>query len=228
MSQPPKSRNSHPNAAAQEAEEDSWVEWVKILGVSIVLAVGIRHFIAEARFIPTESMLPTLQVDDRLIIEKVTFRFRTPERGEIIVFHPPEGLRRQQPDFNDALIKRVIGLPGDTLQITGGQVYVDGEAIVEAYISEPPNAEWGPAEIPEQSYFVLGDNRNRSNDSRFWGYVHDDDIIGRAVFRFWPINRIGGIDPQPLYPDPSATVPHRDRAWGAALPLSQGFALALP
>ncbi|TVQ19917.1 MAG: signal peptidase I [Leptolyngbya sp. DLM2.Bin15] len=224
MSERPKPLSSNSHANTHETEEDGWVEWVKIFGVSIVLAIGIRHFIAEARFIPTESMLPTLQVDDRLIIEKVSYYFRLPTRGEIIVFDPPEGLRRQQPEFRDALIKRVVGLPGDTVRIAGGQVYVNNQPIIEPYIAEAPNYEWGPTTIPEQSYFVLGDNRNRSNDSHFWGYVHEDDIIGRAVVRFWPLNRIGGIDPLPIYPDQSYG---GDRPWVAALPLGQGFRLSL-
>ncbi|HEY9816052.1 MAG TPA: signal peptidase I [Candidatus Obscuribacterales bacterium] len=224
MSERPKPLSPDSHSISHETEEDGWVEWVKIFGVSIVLAFGIRHFIAEARYIPTESMLPTLQVNDRLIIEKISYRFRPPLRGEIIVFSPPEGLQRQQPDFHDALIKRVIGLPGDSVAIASGRVYINDQPIAEQYIAEVPNYEWGPVTIPEQSYFVLGDNRNRSNDSHFWGYVNEDDIIGRAVVRFWPLKRIGGINPVPLYPDQSYG---SDRPWVAALPLVQGFHLSL-
>jgi signal peptidase I len=215
MSEPskPYSPIHHP-----EPEENTWVEWAKVLGISVVLAIGIRQFLAEARFIPTESMLPTLQVDDRLIIEKVSYYFKSPARGDVIVFHPPDGLRQQQPNFNDALIKRVIGLPGETLYISGGQVFVNGQPISESYIAEAPNYEWGPAQIPDGEYFVLGDNRNRSNDSHFWGYVPEDKVIGRAAFRFWPLNRIGGIDPSPLYPDQSAV---DDRPFTSALPFHQ-------
>lgn len=203
---------------ADDPDENTWVEWAKVLITSVLLAIGIRHFLAEARFIPTESMVPTLQVDDRLIIEKVSYYFGSPERGDIIVFHPPETLRQQQPNFKDALIKRVVGLPGETVYVSGGQVFVDGEPIAESYIEEPPGYEWGPEQVPENSYFVLGDNRNRSNDSHAWGYVHEENIIGRAAVRFWPINRIGTIDPSPIYPDQSAI---GDRPLRSAVPLDQ-------
>lgn len=173
-----------------------WTEGLKVLGMSLFLAFGIRSFVAEARYIPSGSMEPTLQINDRLIIDKISYDFTTPQRGHVIVFNPTKTLRQQ--DFHDAFIKRVIGLPGETVEVKGGQVYVNGSPIKEKYIAAKPNYHWGPIVVPANSYLVLGDNRNNSYDSHYWGFVPRHDIIGRAVFRFYPFNRIGEPD-QPAY-----------------------------
>lgn len=179
--------------------ENPWVEGFKTLTLSAVLALGIRTFIAEARYIPSESMLPTLEVNDRLIVEKITYYFTAPERGDVVVFGPTAALQEQQ--FRDAFIKRVIGLPGDIVEVREGSVFVNDEPLPESYIFEPPDYEYGPEVVPEDSYLVLGDNRNNSYDSHYWGFVPRDRIIGKAVVRFWPPTRIGTIDPEPLYPN---------------------------
>jgi signal peptidase I len=182
--------------------ENPWVEALKTVGLSMVLALGIRHFVAEARYIPSESMVPTLEINDRLIVEKISYHLNAPERGDIIVFMPPEaagreclGLQVQNGQLKDAFIKRVIALPGETIEVTNGQVLINNEPLQEDYINAPPNYQMAPQVIPEDSYLVLGDNRNNSCDGHFWGPVPEDNIIGRAVFRFWPPNRVGGIDP---------------------------------
>jgi signal peptidase I len=179
--------------------ENPWVEAAKTLGLSLILALGIRQFVAEARYIPSESMVPTLEVNDRLIVEKISYYFNDPGRGDIIVFWPTDTLRAQNPSLRDAFIKRVIGLPGETIEVHDGLVYVDGDPLEENYIAAPPDYEWGPETVPADSYLVLGDNRNNSYDSHFWGYVPRENIIGRAVVRFWPIDRIGTIGPEPAY-----------------------------
>gem|GEM_PF-196709 len=190
-------------------EENPWVETVKTIGVSIVLALGLRAAIVEARYIPSGSMLPTLEINDRLIVEKVSYHFNDPERGDIVVFSPTDRLREDNPSLRDAFIKRIIGLPGETIEITNGQVFVDGETIEENYIPEEyaPDYEWGPEVVPEGEYLVLGDNRNNSYDSHFWGYVPKRNIIGRAVIRFWPPQRLGTIDPIPVYLEESNPSP---------------------
>ncbi|WP_071455904.1 signal peptidase I [Gloeomargarita lithophora] len=182
---------NHRDKSEKQASENSLVEWVKTIGVSLLLAFGIRTFVAEARYIPSESMLPTLQVNDRLIIDKVTYDFRTPERGEIVVFQPTSALKEQ--GFKDAFIKRIVGLPGDQVAVKKGTVYVNGQPLQENYLAGPPDYEYGPVVVPPDSYLVLGDNRNHSFDSHFWGFVPRQNIIGRAAVRFWPPNRIGGI-----------------------------------
>lgn len=182
-----------------EKEENPLVELLKTLVSAGVLAIGIRACVAEARFIPSESMLPTLEIDDRLIIEKISYRFRKPERGDVVVFRPTDALKEQ--DFNEAFIKRVIGIPGDVIEVKNGEVYVNDRQLTEKYILDPPNYEYGPVEVPPEQYFVLGDNRNNSLDSHHWGFVPLENLIGRAAVRFWPPQRLGPLDPRPLYPE---------------------------
>ncbi|MDT9296570.1 MAG: signal peptidase I [Arthrospira platensis PCC 7345] len=185
--QKPKNSPSSPS----HNEENAWVEGIKTIGLSIILALGIRTFVAEARYIPSGSMLPTLEINDRLIIDKLSYRFTEPQRGDVVVFNPTEELSLQ---YNDAFIKRIIGLPGETLEVRDGQVFVNGEPIEEDYIAEEPQYKWGPETIPEGQFLVLGDNRNNSFDSHYWGFVPRENIIGRAVVRFWPLDRLGGVD----------------------------------
>jgi signal peptidase I len=185
------------------AKDNPLLEIAKTLGLSIFLAFGIRHFVAEPRYIPSESMVPTLEINDRLMIDKLSYRWEIPKRGDIIVFTPNEKFRRANPvpaNSKDALIKRVIGVPGETVEVRDGRVYVNNQPLKERYIAAEPDYEWGPEVVPPDSYLVLGDNRNNSYDSHFWGYVPKDNIIGRAIFRFWPPDRVGEVTPQPLYP----------------------------
>ena len=182
-----------------QQEENPVVEIAKTLATAFVLAIGIRTLVAEARYIPSSSMEPTLEINDRLIIEKISYRFRTPRRGDVVVFSPTDKLREQ--NFKDAFIKRVIGLPGETVEVRGGTVYVNGEALREKYIEEAPDYKYGPVEVPGDRYLVLGDNRNNSYDSHYWGFVPRDNLIGRAVVRFWPLDRLGSLDDAPIYPD---------------------------
>lgn len=162
-----------------------------ILIFALGLSLLIRVFVAEPRYIPSDSMIPTLEIGDRLVIEKVSYHFHPPTPGDIIVFAPPSQLQRQGYSRNQAFIKRVIAQPGQTVEVREGKVYVDAQPLNEDYIAEPPNYRWGPKQVPPQQYFVMGDNRNDSNDSHIWGFLPQDNIIGRAVFRFWPWERLG-------------------------------------
>lgn len=177
---------------SNQSETNIWLESLQTIGLSVVLALGIRQFVAEARYIPTGSMEPTLQVNDRLVVEKMSYRFTVPERGDIVVFWPPDELTPVGQPRN-AFIKRVIGLPGDTVEVMNGQVFINEEPIDERYIKAPPNYQWGPRTIPEENYIVFGDNRNNSVDSHAWPspFLPEDQIIGKAVVRFWPPNRLG-------------------------------------
>ncbi len=165
-----------------------WIEAAQTIGLSVVLALGIRTFVAEARYIPSGSMLPTLEIHDRLIIEKVGYHFNSPSRGDIVVFHPPEAAGKQF--VKEAFIKRVIGLPGETVAVKNGRVYIDGQPLAENYTESPPAYVWGPKKVPQNSYLVFGDNRNNSDDGHVWGFLPSDRIIGRAIVRFWPLNRL--------------------------------------
>lgn len=168
-------------------------ENTKTVAIALVLAVLIRFFIAEPRYIPSESMIPTLVEGDRLVIEKVSYRIHPPQPGDIVVFHPPQQLQLQGYQSNQAFIKRVVATGGQTIKIIDGQVYINGEPLREDYVWEPPNYQLLPVKIPANYLFVMGDNRNNSNDSHIWGFLPETEVIGRAVFRFWPLTRIGTI-----------------------------------
>ncbi|KPQ36315.1 MAG: signal peptidase I [Phormidesmis priestleyi Ana] len=186
--------NHLPNHAAAKSSR-LWVEVLQTMGLSIVLALGMRQFVAEARLVPTGSMEPTVQINDRLVIDKISYLFRSPQRGDIIVFQAPEkALVIAGSATSDAYLKRIVGLPGETVEITGGYVLINGKAIEERYIKAPPNYNWGPEVVPEEQYLVLGDNRNGSLDGHVWGFLPEETIIGKAAVRFWPPHRLGGLD----------------------------------
>lgn len=171
----------------------AWWENAQILFIALILALLIRAFVAEPRYIPSDSMLPTLQIGDRLVVEKVSYYFHPPQRGDIVVFDPPPQLQIQGFAKDQAFIKRIIGVPGQVVQIKAGKVFVNGEPLQEPYIAEPPNYSWGPQQIPAGEFFVMGDNRNNSNDSHVWGFLPQSNLIGRAWFRFWTLKRLGWI-----------------------------------
>lgn len=172
-------------------------ESLQILVMALILALLIRIFVAEPRYIPSESMLPTLQVGDRLIVEKISYHFRPPAMGEIVVFDPPQSVRMELQSEgygkDQVFIKRVIGQSGQLVSIQNHKVYIDREPLEENYIAEPPHYQWGPQQVPEHQLFVMGDNRNNSRDSHKWGFLPEENVIGRAFFRFWPLNRIGWV-----------------------------------
>ena len=131
-------------------------------------------------------MEPNLHNNERLIIEKISYRFGEPQRGDIVVLRPPR--RASVP-----LIKRVIGLPGDTVEIKSNQVYINGDPLMEDYLDQPTLGTMLPRLVPEGHVLVLGDNRRASNDSRSFGMVPYEDIIGRAWLRYWPPDDMGLI-----------------------------------
>lgn len=193
--------------ASSPHNEPWWLETTKTIGLSLLLAFGIRTYVAEARYIPSGSMEPTLQVNDRLIIEKISYYFRPPERGDIMVFSPTTALKEQ--GFHDAFIKRVIGIPGDRVKLKNGSIFVNHHRLSESYdVNHAPtliDACQGkgpngglpflskPQTIPKDSFLVLGDNRTNSYDGRCWGLVSKNNLVGRAWFRFWPLNRVGAL-----------------------------------
>jgi signal peptidase I len=184
----------------ETTEAPAWLQiWRKqqenltLVVIALCLAFAIRTFVAEPRYIPSDSMVPTLHTGDRLVVEKVSYRFKMPKTGDIIVFRPPATLQRLGYPKDQAFIKRIIGEPGETISISNGKVFLNGQPLQEDYIAEPPILPLQPQTVPPDQYFVMGDNRNDSNDSRFWGFLPRKNIIGRAVFRFWPFERIGGI-----------------------------------
>ncbi|TVQ20652.1 MAG: signal peptidase I [Leptolyngbya sp. DLM2.Bin15] len=190
----------------QEPRRDT----LRTIVIAVALALLVRLFIAEPRFIPSDSMVPTLAVGDRLVIEKISYAFHEPQPGDIVVFVPPEALQAQGYEANQVFIKRLIAGPGQVVQVQDGQVWVDGVAIAEPYIAEPPNYVLNPLVVPPDQVFMLGDNRNYSFDSHVWGFLPRQNIIGRAIVRFWPFDRLGVIPRPPrvtLDDAPSSNAP---------------------
>lgn len=168
-------------------------EWVEPIALAIILALFIRTFFVQAFKIPTSSMRPTLMEGDRILVEKVSYRFHEPKRGDIVVFKFP---RDRKKDF----IKRLVGFGGETIEIKGGKILIDGKVLADHPVIAgnyyynrddwPYGREGEAVRIPEGCYFVLGDNSAQSSDSRNWGFVEKRNMIGRAVFIYWPLNRI--------------------------------------
>lgn len=177
-----------------------WVtEWAVILVVALVIALTIRTFFVQTFYIPSASMTPTLQIGDRILVDKLAYRTHGPARDDIVVFRPPP---LESSTYTD-LVKRVIGLPGDTVSLVDGKVAINGKVISEPYL--PPGTEtlafsdgypWDlnqPYKVPPGEYFVMGDNRENSEDSRFFGPVPRSLIVGRAFSIVWPLSRSGGL-----------------------------------
>ena len=181
----------------KSADRASLWHQVKENGITVLIALAlaliIRVFIAEPRYIPSESMFPTLETGDRLVVEKVAYKFHPPARGDIIVFQPPVKLRILGYEKNQAFIKRAIATEGETVAVKDGVVYVNNLPLSEDYIAAPPEYDLIPITVPEGELFVMGDNRNNSNDSHVWGFLPAENVIGHAVFRFWPLDRIGVV-----------------------------------
>jgi signal peptidase I len=152
---------------------------------AIVIALLIHVFLAQATRVYGQSMEPNLHTDMRLVVEKLSYRLHTPQRGDIVVL-------RVRPE-DELLIKRVIGLPGDEVAIHDGQVYVNGQPLDEPYLDQETRGNLAPRVVPPLHVFVMGDNRRASNDSRSFGPVHIDNIVGKAWVSYWPPEDIGSV-----------------------------------
>lgn len=153
---------------------------VKSYIVLLLIIVFIKCFVIINAIIPTGSMENTIQIGDRVIASRLAYIFDEPKRGDIVIF--------KAPDTKELYVKRIIGLPGDIVDIIDGKVYINGELLVEDYIKETMVGSFGSYDVPEGSYFMLGDNRNNSNDSRYWDntYLDGVDILGKVVFKYYP------------------------------------------
>ena len=163
------------------------LEYLVILLVSFALVFGfVRPFVMEAFWIPSGSMIPTLEIGDRVFVNKFIYRFTEPERGDIIVFQSVDRT-------NEDLIKRVVGLPGDRIAVRGGKLFVNGERQKEPYTNKklPDRSFYAKTTVPKNHVFVMGDNRGNSADSRVFGPLPKKNIEGEAFLRFWPPHRIG-------------------------------------
>jgi signal peptidase I len=173
----------------------SAMSWVRDLAFSVLLAVVLIVFIYQPVKVEGTSMMPALRDQERIFINKFTYRFGlgSIQRGDTVVFWYPL-------DPSKSYIKRVIGVPGDRIRIQAGEVYRNGQLLEENYVTDRDDVSWPPAPapftdqtVPAAQYFVLGDNRSYSSDSRSWGYVPRSAIYGKAVFAYWPPNQMGRV-----------------------------------
>ncbi len=167
------------------------MEYVLLIGAVVAIAFLLETFVIINARIPSASMENTIMTSDRVFGNRLAYSNSDPERYDIVIFRYPD-------DESQLFIKRVIGLPGETVEIIDGKVYIDGseEPLDDSFCPETPTGDFGPYVVPEGCYFMLGDNRNHSRDSRYWTntFVSEDAILGKAFFRYWPITRIGTVE----------------------------------
>lgn len=164
--------------------KDILKETLSVIAIAFVLAMILRNYVLEGREIPTPSMVQTVQVNDRVWVNRFIYRFKEPQRGDVVMFHPPESLNSPTP-----YLKRVIGLPGETVEMKDHRVYINGRALVEPYVTRPLDYTFGPVTVPEGCLLVLGDNRNHSYDSHEWSeWLTKDRLMGKAIAVYWPLN----------------------------------------
>jgi signal peptidase I len=169
------------------------VFWRSVV-ITLAVALGIRQFLLEARYIPSGSMLPTLQLQDRVLVEKLRPRLHRPlPPGTIVVFHAPPALVAAGYDPGAALIKRVVAVAGDRVEVKEGRLWRNGIPAEPDWAREPMDYALEPLVVPAGQVLVLGDNRNASLDSHLWGPLPDSDLIGTAIWRYWPLARFGPV-----------------------------------
>ena len=172
----------------QEAVED-----LILIGVVILAVFLLNRYVVINAKIPSASMENTVMTNDRIFGNRLAYRSTDPARYDIVIFKYPD-----DPTGETLFIKRIIGLPGETVSIRSGRVYLNGgsEPLDDSFCPEEPYGDFGPYEVPENCYFLLGDNRNDSHDSRFWEhtYLNKEDILGKAFFRYWPLKSFGKVN----------------------------------
>jgi signal peptidase I len=194
-------------AEARDRRRRGIAEDIALIAIAVAVAVVVRALVAQAYYIPSPSMVPQLRVNDRVVVSRVAYHLHSPRRGDIVVFKAPPSLNTARSATSNpvgrffraigvalgvtedqtVLIKRVIGLPGETVSSRGGRIFIGNEALVEPYL--PPGtitSDFGPVKVPKGEVWVMGDNRPNSEDSRYFGPIPTHTIVGRAVWKVWP------------------------------------------
>jgi signal peptidase I len=192
---------SSPDGEGRGRRSHWLAEGLAVVVVAVIVAILLRTFVVQTFFIPSGSMEPTLQIGDRILVNKLSYHLHSVQRGDIVVFSRPASENCGGPEVND-LVKRVIGLPGDFISLSHGDVYIDGKRLDESWLPSvdqgvtqpgPPgnaaNLEH-PYLVPANDYFVMGDNRTDSCDSRWWGPISKSLIVGKVELRIWPLSSI--------------------------------------
>ncbi len=164
-------------------------EYLDSFIVAGILAIFIITYVARSFYIPSESMLPTLKVNDYILVNRFVYKMASPSRGEVIVFHPPHVKNPEETDF----IKRIVGVENDVVEVANGVLYLNGLPQDEPFIKEAIEADFPAYRVPPGHVFVMGDNRNNSDDSRYWGPLPLENIVGKAFVIFWPFSRVGSL-----------------------------------
>ncbi len=175
------SETSERDPGALAALRHFFVEMVQVMAPALVLALIVHLFLAQATIVYGQSMEPNLHPNQRLIVDKLSYRLRPPQRDDIVVV--------DLPDMDEMLVKRIIALPGERVEVRGGTVYVNGAPIAEPYAHDLTPYDMAPLTLGPLAYFVMGDNRGNSNDSRSFGPITRDEIVGRVWLRYWPLDK---------------------------------------
>jgi len=200
--EPPEPADGDNNGRGIESQIRTLIEWVAVAVGALAVALVIKAFLLQAFYIPSGSMENTLHIDDRVLVNKLSYRIGDIHRGDVIVFEKPPGAGGDIEDF----IKRVIAVPGETVSLANGEVFIDGVLLHEPYVEGVPTIPLGPAIVSEGCanspapdrctladgwYFVMGDNRDNSTDSRAFGPIREETVVGRAFLKVWPIGDLG-------------------------------------
>jgi signal peptidase I len=188
---PPGGLRSEPLPVIRESDDGrvrNLVEWVVIIAIAVAFAFLVRGFAFQTFYIPSESMVPRLETDDRVLVNKLTYDLRDPARGDVVVFRTPPG---SHITGMDDLVKRIVGMPGETIEGRDGHVLIDGKVLKEPYLDAGvQSTTFGPVHVPANSYFMMGDNRQFSNDSTKWGPANRSLFVGPVFITIWPLDRV--------------------------------------
>jgi signal peptidase I len=179
---------SDSGAKSSNAWARTALEWGGLIIAALVIAILIKTFLFQAFYIPSDSMVPTLKQNDRVIVNKLSYKMHDVHRDDIVVFKAPPGTEKDVKD----LVKRVIGLPGETVEGKNDHVFINGKLLVEPYLPAGTiTSDFPKQTVPPNSFWVMGDNREFSRDSRYFKFIPKKDIVGRVFLRIWPLNRLG-------------------------------------